>query len=116
MQYRRAAQRRWIGGLHRGEAGFKHEKKTSCAGWTDGGGTERGNRYPRFCTVVTLRRLFNLDLVYSLGSMSPVHCDQPEPLTQGLPCKPHLDSTRINAAPRRKELADLGLQTTKAHL
>ena len=42
-----------------------------------------------------------LKLVYSLGSMRPLCCDQPETLTQG--CYSRVGSIKINAAPRRIE-------------
>ena len=52
-------------------------------------------------TAVTFRRRFNSYEVYSLGSMRPLCCNQPETLTQGY--YPRVDSMVINAAPRRRE-------------
>ena len=60
-----------------------------------------GHLVSLFFSPVTSRRRINSYLVYSLGSMRPLCCDQLETLTQGY--YPRVDSPVINAAPRRRE-------------
>ena len=54
---------------------------------------------------VTMRRS-NSYQVFSLESMRPLGCDQPETLTKG--CYPRVDPPVINAAPRRKRVQPRG--------